>query len=271
MSKARIKDFEEEEFYQVPKWLIKIKGLQPADILIYMLARNNWKLSKKNGYITENEEVFFYLTHESLKEQFDFGKNQIIASLKRLIDCGVLIAEKVNGKATKYFIENDIDNINFDITSLKKGSTQNQTTPVTKIRLHQSGKSDYHQSGKGDINNTELNKTKVNNTNTIISELEKEEISQELRTKLIEFIAYRKEIKKPIQTYRTLKTMIGQIGTKFLNEAHLMMSIDDSIANQYQGVFPIKIQNIKTIPQESYNTRRLRELEEEERNARKGI
>lgn len=245
MAKAKVQDFENEEYYQVPKWVLKIKGLQPADIMIYMLARNNWKLSRKNGYMTSNNEVYFFLTHESLKETFDFGKNQIIASLKRLVKSGILIPEKEKGKATKFFIENDISNINFDISSLKKGSTQNKTTLVTENRLHQSEKDDYHQSEKSDISKKELNKTKVSKkeVNNIAEQLESENISFELKEKIKEFISYRKEIKKPIQTYTVVSTMLKQIGTKYTDENHLILSIDDSIANQYQGVFPIKTFN----------------------------
>lgn len=275
MAKARISDLKDREFYQVPKWLVDVEGLQPADIMVYMLAWNNWKLSEKNGYINENGEVYFFLTHESLKETFNFGKNQIIASLKRLIACGALIAEKEKGLATKYYIEIDTREIDFDITSLEKSSTQNKTTLVTKKRLPQSEKSDHHQSEKSDINKTELNKTKVNKTNTIISELEKEPISVELKEKIIEFIEYRKEIGHTIKTYKAIKGILNKLKNKeFVNEQHLIDSIDESIANQYQGVFPKKNYRVQIEQQEeSYNTRRLRELmrEEEKKNARNNI
>lgn len=262
MARAKTSDFENEEFYKIPKWVLEVKSLQPSDILIYMLARNNWKLSQKNGWVNDRNEVFFYLTHETLKETFDFGKNQIIASLKRLQESGLLIAEKESGKATKYYIESDLSNINFN-TSLKKGSTLNQTTPVTKTRLHQSEKSDYHQSEKSDNSKNEVSKNKrsKNEVNNIENELEKENISFELKDKIIEFIEYRKEIKKTIKTYRVIKTLLGQIGSKFFDENHLIKSIDDSIANQYQGVFPIKI-NKQPQQEESYVTRKLRELRE---------
>lgn len=225
MAKAKVKDFENEEFYQVPKWLVDVKGLQPADILIYMLARNNWKLSKKNGLVTEDGEVYFFLTHDSLKETFDFGRNQIIASLKRLVLCGALIIEKENGKANKYYIENNSSNINFDITShqintsLKKDTTHlNQTTPVTKIRLHQSEKSDYHQSEKSDISNTELNKTEVNNNNntlldntSMIDPKNKKQAEQE-KNNLENTGAYFQEIKMLLLNHNIKYQSIARLG-----------------------------------------------------------
>lgn len=266
MSKMTEKELEKEEFYKVPKWIIRVKGLLPADILIYMLAYNNWRLSASNGKVDSDGSVYFYLTHESLKNILELGKNQIIASIKRLSTCGAFIREKQSGQATKYYLEGDLNNINFDITSLKKGSTQNKTRVVTKNRLDQSEKSDQYQSEKGDINKNIYNKNNTirNNTIRIEDELEKENISQQLKNKILEFIAYRKEIKKPLKTYRSIKAMLNQIGKDFIDEQHLIESIDASIAKGYQGVFPTKIHNYKnanthTAGQESYIDKWLRE------------
>ena len=242
MSRMTIEDFEGREFYQVPKWLIEIKGLQPADILIYMLAYNNWRLSLKNGKVESDGSVYFYLTHESIKEKLDLG----------------------NGKASKFYLENDMKEIKFDITSLKKSSTQNQTTPVTKIRHDQSEKGDYHQSEKSDISNKELSKNKISNNNTIIKEqLEKENISPELKSKLYEFIDYRKEIKKPIKTYKAIGNLIKNIGKDFIDEQHLIDSIEVTFTQEYQGVFPVKLKKQRNeigAIKESYATRKLREI-----------
>lgn len=264
MSRMTIEDFEGREFYQVPKWLIEIKGLQPADILIYMLAYNNWRLSLKNGKVESDGSVYFYLTHESIKEKLDLGKNQIIDAIKRLLMSGALIRTKETGKASKFYLENDMKEIKFDITSLKKSSTQNQTTPVTKIRPDQSEKSDYHQSEKGDISKKELSKNKISNNNTIIKEqLEKENISSELKSKLYEFIDYRKEIKKPIKTYKAIGNLIKQIGKDFIDEQHLIDSIEVTFTQEYQGVFPVKLKkqrNEMGTIKESYATRKLKEI-----------
>ena len=61
MARMTVADFEIKEFFQIPKWIINIKGLQPADIIIYMLAVDNWKLSVRNGRVDENGAVYFIL------------------------------------------------------------------------------------------------------------------------------------------------------------------------------------------------------------------
>lgn len=269
MARMTVADFEIKEFFQIPKWIINIKGLQPADIIIYMLAVDNWKLSVRNGRVDENGAVYFYLTHESIKEKLELGKNQIIASIKRLVTAGLFIQEKIQGKATKFYFQGNIKEINFDIRENKKQSVysdqsekeqysksdlttpQNKTTLVTENRLHQSEKSDINKNNTIRI---------LNKNNSIIinkgdqelkTEIEKEEISLELKNKLIEFIEYRKELKKPIKSYRTIKALISQLNKKYVSEEHLIDSINNAIANGYQGVFPT---NVKKIREENNKT-----------------
>lgn len=263
MARMTVEDFEIKEFFQIPKWIINIKGLQPADIIIYMLAVDNWKLSVRNGRVDENGAVYFYLTHESIKEKLELGKNQIIASIKRLVTAGLFIQEKIQGKATKFYFQGNIKEINFDIRENKKQSVysdqsekeqysksdlttpQNQTTLVTENRLHQSEKSDINKNNTIRILNKN-NSIRINKADQELkTEIEKEEISLELKNKLIEFIEYRKELKKPIKSYRTIKALISQLNKKYVSEEHLIDSINNAIANGYQGVFPTNVKKIR--------------------------
>lgn len=269
MARMTVEDFEIKEFFQIPKWIINIKGLQPADIIIYMLAVDNWKLSVRNGRVDENGAVYFYLTHESIKEKLELGKNQIIASIKRLVTAGLFIQEKIQGKATKFYFQGNIKEINFDIRENKKQSVysdqsekkqysksdlttpQNQTTLVTENRLHQSEKSDINKNNTIRILNKN-NSIRINKADQELkTEIKKEEISLELKNKLIEFIEYRKELKKPIKSYRTIKALISQLTKKYVSEEHLIDSINNAIANGYQGVFPT---NVKKIREENNQT-----------------
>lgn len=269
MARMTVADFEIKEFFQIPKWIINIKGLQPADIIIYMLAVDNWKLSVRNGRVDENGAVYFYLTHESIKEKLELGKNQIIASIKRLVTAGLFIQEKIQGKATKFYFQGNIKEINFDVRENKKQSVysdqsekeqysksdlttpQNQTTLVTENRLHQSEKSDINKNNTIRILNKN-NSIRINKADQELkTEIEKEEISLELKNKLIEFIEYRKELKKPIKSYRTIKALISQLNKKYVSEEHLIDSINNAIANGYQGVFPT---NVKKIREENNQT-----------------
>ena len=102
--RLKAEDLERREFLQMPKWLYELKGLKSIDREIYMLGYNNWRLSEKNNWINEKGEIYFLLSLSSLESSTGETRKAIIASLKTLVEHGVFEAEKVNGKATKYFL-----------------------------------------------------------------------------------------------------------------------------------------------------------------------
>lgn len=172
MSRMKIKDFKKLEFYQLPKWLLKVNGLKPVDIVVYTLAFNNWKLSVKNNLVNENEEIYFFMTHEGIRDEIEIGKDQVIDSIKRLVESKVIIQEKFQGKATRFYLEDDLNQIKFkDVknskSSRKKSTTENPTTPVGKSDHTSTEIPTTNQSENTDINKTNLlNKTKLIKTTT---------------------------------------------------------------------------------------------------------
>ncbi|MGL5658171.1 MAG: hypothetical protein ACRDDK_03735 [Cetobacterium sp.] len=102
--RLKAEDLERREFLKMPKWLYELKGLKSIDREIYMLGYNNWRLSEKNNWINEKGEIYFLLSLSSLESATGETRKAIIASLKTLVEHGVFEAEKVNGKATKYFL-----------------------------------------------------------------------------------------------------------------------------------------------------------------------
>lgn len=258
MSRMKIKDFKKLEFYQMPKWLFKVSGLKPVDFVIYTLAFNNWKLSVKNNLINENDEIYFFMTHEGIRDEIEIGKDQVIDSIKRLVESGVIIQEKFQGKATRFYLEDNLEEIKFknnknDKSSRKISTTGNPTTPVGKSYYTSTENPTTYQSENTDINKTNLlNKTIKKNNNNKISEskqlkneIDELKITSELKLKLLEFIDFRKELKKPIKTFKSIDIMLKKIGTDFKTENELIKAIDKSIMNGYQGVFPINGTDIK--------------------------
>ncbi|MEG0235493.1 MAG: replication initiator protein A [Cetobacterium sp.] len=174
MSRMKIKDLKKLEFYQLPKWLFKVSGLKPVDIIIYTLAFNNWKLSVTNNLVNENDEIYFFMTHEGIREEIEIGKDQVIDSIKRLVESKVIIQEKFKGKATRFYLEDDLNQIKFkDVkkkktASRKKSSTENPTTVVGKNDYTSTENPTTNQSENTDINNTNLlNKTELIKTTIV--------------------------------------------------------------------------------------------------------
>lgn len=236
----------ENKFYKLPKWLIDIKGLQPADILVYCVAYNNRSLSKKNDRVNEEGRVYFYLTHDGLKKKLRLGRHQIMNSIKRLKNCGVIIADtekKKVGEPVKYFLEMDISKIRFDITSPNIGSAENETSQVPKLRPDKPDKKDSNVNDK------------------VRTGLLGANITPALKEKLMEYVDYRERMGKKIEVYDSINLIIGQIGSTFRDEQHLIDSINATFMYGYQGIFPSKLKRVNTV--ESNALRRLRMLKEQ--------
>ncbi|ADO83835.1 replication initiator protein A [Ilyobacter polytropus] len=121
------KDMEKKEFYQMPKWIYEIKGLKSLHREIYMLALNNYNLSRNNGWINGKGEVYFKLSYAALVDFTGARRETINKAIGLLVEIGLLEAEKKNGTATKYFItEPEIDEIKEKTQS--KTSTKNSTS-----------------------------------------------------------------------------------------------------------------------------------------------
>ena len=93
-----------------------------------------------------------------------------------------------------------------------------------------------------DIKNKDINKNNDKNLGEQVKELS---ISNNLKDKFIEYIKFRKSIKKSLNTMRPITSSINQIGKKFKSEQHLIESLDYSMDNEYQGIIPTKCFNNK--------------------------
>lgn len=236
MSKMRIEDFKKIEFYQIPKWVLQVKGLKPIDILIYMLAFNNWKLSLKNELVNDNGEIYFFLTHDSIRKDLDVGKDQVIDSIKRLVKSKIIIAEKSLGKATKYYLENDLSNIDFNPTKSKKSSTENPTSKEEKIDHTSTENPTTDQSDFTDINKTDLlnnniiTTTKLDNINYIeqsTNQIEKISSSSSLEIKTI-----KKYLQENVKDIPTCKNIMELVNSKNLKLEKLQEVIEYANKNQ---------------------------------------
>ena len=161
-----------------------------------------------------------------------------------------------------------------DCTSIKectstKKCTSSSTEKYTTDSIENCTTSSTENLYASKNNYNKNNKSKNNyNKNNIEGQLATENISSELKEKLSEYIVYRKEIKKPINSYRVITAILNRIGKDFNDEQHLIDSLDYSMSNGWQGVFVNKDQEKKQpkapIEKESYVSRKLRELRERE-------
>lgn len=227
MSRMKIKDFKKLEFYQLPKWLFKVKGLKPVDIVIYTLAFNNWKLSIKNNLVNENDEIYFFMTHETIKEELDLGKDQVIDSIKRLVESRVIIQEKFKGKATRFYLEDDLNQIEFRDSNFIKSSRKKSTTgkPTTVV-----GKTDYTTTENPTTNqseNTDINKTIILNKTEYKKDINKMIDKEHLKEESIdqEKVKFRENLEKYISKVQEITGKSEEEISRIINPV-LMRNLD---------------------------------------------
>ena len=166
----KLNEFEDREFYQIPKWILNFienEKIKAVDISVYMLAYDMARLSDSNGYTNKNNEVFFYLTHDKIQNKLNIGKNQSIASIKRLIEANLIVSEKKIRKATKYFIVNHFtDNADKNNSNLSKEKNTNFILSQSEKSVHYKSEiNDSYRSDFNDYNNNNINNNKLNNNN----------------------------------------------------------------------------------------------------------
>lgn len=201
-----------------------------------------------------NNEKGCYAGNDYFADFFDLSKSRCSEIIKSL--------EKKGFIEINYIYKEDSKEIKLRIIRVKNLSTKPLRVLEDPIRKTEDPLRDIElpPSEKERENNTVLNNTvKYNKENIkekskpkkseieveIKNKIQEENITTNLKNKLLEFIEYRKEIKRPIKTYLVIKTLINKIGHDFVDENHLIDSIDDTFSNQYQGVFPRKITSYK--------------------------
>lgn len=197
------------------------KNLKPMEKIMYSELT---ALSNKNGYCNATNSYF--------AELYEVSKNTVSLWISDLEKAGYIKTKLIYEAGTKNIKERRIyisDPItkNDDTYHEKEVDpiTKNDDTPITK--------------------NREDNNTSINNTRIILKENKKEKpelidfitsqgISKEYEDKLLEFLEYRKKIKKPIKTVRAINCILNEF--KNTGEKHAISCIDFAMDREYIGV-----------------------------------
>lgn len=197
------------------------KNLKPMEKIMYSELT---ALSNKNGYCNATNSYFAELYEVSKNtvslwigdlEKAGYIKTKLIyeAGTKNIKERRIYISDPITKNDDTYH-EKEVDPI-----------TKNDDTPITK--------------------NREDNNTSINNTRIILKENKKEKpelidfitsqgISKEYEDKLLEFLEYRKKIKKPIKTVRAINCILNEF--KNTGEKHAISCIDFAMDREYIGV-----------------------------------
>ena len=198
------------------------KNLKPMEKIMYSELT---ALSNKNGYCNATNSYF--------SELYEVTKNTVSLWIGDLEKAGYIKTKLIyesgtkNIKERRIYIANPITK-NDDTYHEKEVDpiTKNDDTPITK--------------------NREDNNTSINNTRLILKEKYKKEkpeliyfiasqvISKEYDDKLLEFLEYRRKIKKPIKTVRAINCILNEF--RNTGEKHAISCIDFAMDREYIGV-----------------------------------
>ena len=267
MRTINIEDLDSINYYQVPKWLMDLflQGkISSGGFKTYVLMYDRLRLSSKNEWIDEEGTVYIKYSYDEMQEDLNCSRQAISNNLKDLLALDLIVKIKNYNSSSKFYLKiYDSRQENFTSKEKLTNSSQEILTNDSKEKLTNSSQV-LLDANKNNFNKNNSSKNNYNKNN-VREELELENISQDLKNKFIEYLEYRKQIKKPIKTYMAIKKTLNRLGKDFIDENHLIDSIDMSISNQYQGIFPTDLKKKRQQPQqESYATRKLRELEERE-------
>ncbi|CAK1255090.1 hypothetical protein R55227_BLOPHJLP_01705 [Fructobacillus tropaeoli] len=161
-----------EQFYRIPKVFFtseKYKDMKLESKTAYAILRDRFELSLKNGWVDDEQNVYFVFTVAALQEILGCGKNKVIAIKKDLAKYGLLEEEKIGfnranrlylGAVTSdFFSENSLEALgDKEVSKSNLRKFENQTTGGLKSKPPKVSKSNPNDT---DYSDTELSDTEI--------------------------------------------------------------------------------------------------------------
>lgn len=173
-----------------------------------------------------NEDGMFFETAEQIEEKTTLSTYKQAKAINILEARGFLKTKMKGVPAKKYFLV-DGDAI---------GSLlENKFSKNLKTRFQETSKQD---SKKLESNNKRINKNikeRTENNKTVLDST----LSDPVKEKLIDFLEYRKEIKKPYKSERSIKSLVTQVEKQEqrIGSIAVIECIDKTMRNGWQGLF----------------------------------
>lgn len=238
-----------DNFIVVNRDLITKLGLNAA-VMLCELA------NERSYYIKSGELVggMFYSTIDNVQKRTGLSRRQQSKAISDLKDSGVIEVVVKGVPAKRYFKlnENEILNMLANKKYVENQNVQNEHGAQNEqASLYETDKlASSKCTGKNNKKNNKKNNNikkerkkedkKTTNYDSIINEcIEDEQVKQEI----YEFIKMRKLMKKPL-TDRALRLLISKLKKLSSDPVDQVQILDNSIMNNWQGIFPLKNNNV---------------------------
>lgn len=211
-----------KSFITVNRIIAKSFGLDAA-VLLGELASTQVYWEDQGGL---DEDGMFYETCEQITKNTTLSKHQQAKAAKALEDAGVLRTKKKGLPPMKYYVI-DADKL---WGVLNQRQLKNLTNDGEKIEPTSVKK--FNTNNKRENNKREVIKDKRD----IVFD---STLSDPVKEKLIDFLEYRKEIKKPYKSERSIKSLVTQVEKQEqrIGSIAVIECIDKTMRNGWQGLF----------------------------------
>lgn len=232
-------------FLTVNKHLAKIVGLDAAVLMAELASTYNYYES--TDQLTD--DGMFFETVERIEENTTLTKYQQAKAVTVLTDAGVLETRKIGIPAKRYFkIDEDALFALVDHKKSKNFTTGGQKTEPQEVeKLDRNNNIDKKEKKKENNNKSATAAERVYQKWSVAELVYQYRLSDSVRQKMLEFFEYRKEIKKPLKSERSIRSLLKQV--EMQEQAHgafaVIDVIDRSIQNGWQGLFFDRIQQGK--------------------------
>lgn len=219
-----------KSFITVNKVIAQNFGLDAA-VLLGELASTQVYWEEQCGL---DSDGMFYETCEQITQNTTLSKHQQAKAAKVLEDAGVLRTKKKGLPPMKYYVI-DADEL---WGVLNQRRLKNLTNDGEKIEPTSVKKFNTN-------NKRENNKRKtIKDKRDIVFD---STLSDPVKEKVLDFLEYREEIKKPYKSERSTQSFVNQVEKQEQLHGSIAVidCIDKSIQNGWQGVFWDKIENSK--------------------------
>lgn len=230
----------EGNYINIQSFMVNDLNLKGNELLVYAIIYG----------FTQNYEDKFTGGLQYLCDWTSSTKQGIIKNLKSLVDKGLIEKSEVFKNGVKF-----VEYSTIEFTTIKQSLTGNET------KFNDDGKQSLtggiKQSLPKNINSNNLNQNNINNNkeskkdnyNAIVDENFSDD---KVKTTLFEFIKMRKLIKKPLTDF-ALKKICSALKKLSTDPSEQVAILEQSIINNWQGIFPLKTNNNYSIKQPSGN------------------
>ncbi len=217
------------QFFQIPKQFMlkesKYYKMTSDSKLLYGILADRNSLSISNGWVDENNRVYFIATVEGLIDLTGWAKQKVITKLKELRKFDLLISERKGqgNPSWHYLLQVELEE---GLTSqLYQQKYENHTSRSMKITPQEVLKS-YP-------NNNDNNKTNINNTDILSSSTEEREEEDNFSKDLKAIMSFCSNVNFKIKKVEVERLLVTYSLDKILKAINNAISSTETIKNPY--------------------------------------